>query len=129
MTFVQKRDAALAVLTQAGIGRSNYAPPLLRLLWWLGIQAPPPHFNGFVSNALMMGTYFAAAFGSVMTLSAIFLMHQVAPGWLPAALYFATVALVTGPMFGLFMASYYAYGARRHNLPKWRDFQPAGAVE
>ena len=129
MTFVQKRDAALAMLAQAGIGRSNYAPPLLRLLWWLGVQAPPPHFNGFASNALMMGTSFAITFGTVVTVIAVFLTHQVAPDWQAVALYFATSALLSGPMFGLFMASYYAFGARRHNLPKWRDFQPAGAVE
>jgi cytosine/uracil/thiamine/allantoin permease len=34
-------------------------------------------------------------------------------------------ALGAGVLFGVFMASYYAYGRRKYGIPLWRDFNPA----
>ncbi|WP_249508025.1 DUF6404 family protein, partial [Escherichia coli] len=35
--------------------RSNYAPPLLRILWRLGIRLPPLPFMPFWQVTLLMG--------------------------------------------------------------------------
>ena len=61
--FEQKLDAALALLASTGIYRSNYAPPLYRFLWWLGVKVPPPHFRSFAANFAITGSYFAIISG------------------------------------------------------------------
>ncbi|MFZ6755548.1 DUF6404 family protein, partial [Undibacterium sp. Dicai25W] len=50
MNCSRKRGAALKLLESIGISRSNYAPPLVRLLWRVGIDIPPPHFGGIFTN-------------------------------------------------------------------------------
>lgn len=34
-------------------------------------------------------------------------------------------AVFAGLIFGFCMASYYRYGAEKHRIPLWKDFQPA----
>ena len=114
MKTSEKRDAALKLLASTGIWRSNYAPPLLRLLWRLGFDVPPPHFGTFWGNALSNGTFFGIGWGVLMWLFGLYdpemslgLKFRVASG--------------AGLIFGLAMASYYAYGKRKHNLPSWKE--------
>lgn len=40
--------------------RSNYAPPLLRILWRLGIRLPPLPFMPFWQVTLLMGGLWGA---------------------------------------------------------------------
>ncbi len=118
MDALQKREAALRLLETKGISHSNYAPPAARLLWRLGFDVPPPHFAGFGATALVAGSYFGVAWGLIMWL--LFWSHQhfsIAIGLI--------VALGAGVLFGVFMASYYAYGRRKYGIPLWRDFNPA----
>ena len=117
MLAIEKRDAALKLLASTGMRRSNYAPPLVRLLWRLEIDAPPPHFRGFCSNALSAGTYFAIAWGAFMWV--VIWSRQE----LPVGLALGS-AVAAGVIFGLGMASYYAYGRRKYNLPSWKEFKP-----
>jgi hypothetical protein len=63
MSSNPKREAAIKILASTGIWRSSYAPPLLRLLWRLGFDAPPPHFVSFSAIALFSGSYFAITLG------------------------------------------------------------------
>lgn len=44
MTFEQKKARAIALMDSKKMWRSNYAPPLLRILWRLGIRLPPLPF-------------------------------------------------------------------------------------
>ncbi len=129
MTFAQKKTAALACLAATNIARNNYAPLLYRLLWSLGLQIAPPHFNGFITNLFVSGTVFATAFGAIMTAQAVFLTHQIIPDMQGITLYFATVGPPAGLAFGLLMATYYAFGAHKHKLPKWRDLQTSTGWE
>jgi len=118
MTFDEKRAAALALLATTGIWRSNYAPPLLRLLWKLGIDVPPPHFVGFTWNFIVSALFFGVAWGLVMW----------AVLWSRASMTLGTMvgtSALAGMLFGLCMASYYRFGARRHKIPLWKDFHPA----
>jgi hypothetical protein len=96
-----RRTAALNLLAATGMWRSNYAPPALRLLWRLGVDAPPPHFRTFSGNALLMGSLFAVTYPCAM---------RVIEG--SAAFTPPLHALVQIPLsaviFGVGIASYYS---------------------
>ena len=109
-----RRLAALALLAATGMRPSNYAPPLFRLLWWLGLDVPPPHFASFWSNALGTGLFFGPVWGAAMWV--LFSSGENVP--------LQTVVLAVGGAggsFGLVMAAYYAYGGRKYALPAWRE--------
>lgn len=102
------------MLAQCGIMKSNYAPPIYRLLWRFGVKMPPPHFAGFIFNFLFTGTIFAVGFGTF-----VWLFSWSANGKSAAGAVLASLA--AGILFGLSMASYYRYGARKHKLPAWPE--------
>ncbi len=56
MTFEQKSPGNCPD-GQQKMWRSNYAPPLLRILWRLGIRLPPLPFMPFWQVTLLMGAY------------------------------------------------------------------------
>ena len=114
-----KRSTALNLLAATGMSRNNYAPSALRVLWRLGVDAPPPHFASFAANAFVFGSFFAVSYGLTVRLidgSAAFR----SPG---LALLRIAISAVC---FGVAMASYYAYGRRRYGLPFWRDLDHRG---
>ena len=117
MTYSSRLQAALDLVATTGIRESNYAPPMRRLLWRLGVNVPPPHFAGFLYNAAITGGWFAIAWGLVMWL-AIWSKQGM-------SVHSAVgVAAVGGLLFGLAMAQYYRFGARKHRLPRWADIPP-----
>jgi hypothetical protein len=118
MRFAQKLAAALVLLASTGMWRSNYAPPLHRLLWKLGMRVPPPHFVGFAANFVSFGLWLGVVWGLLMWFTG-WSRQSMAP---QAAL---GAAIFVGLFFGLCMAGYYRYGARKHGIPPWRDFRPA----
>jgi len=107
-----KRTAALAHLAATGIWRSNYEPPLLRLLWSLNLDVPPPHFAPFWANAIVTGGIFGAGWTAIMWFAVW--SHQSMP--FAAG---ATIGTGAGALFGVTMAAYYEYGKRKHHLPAW----------
>jgi hypothetical protein len=111
-----KREAALRLLSATGMKRSNYEPPLLRLLWRLGVDAPPPHFASFGANALVAGIFFGSCWGMSMWL---FLWRQQAAPITVSLL----SSVLAGLLFGIAMATYYAYGRRKYNLPSWHSLR------
>jgi sulfite exporter TauE/SafE len=117
MRFEQKLAAAFTLLEPTGIWRSNYAPPVYRLLWRLGARVAPPHFVGFVTNFLIAAVSFGAVWGLLMCF-AVWSHQAMSPR---GALVTASCA---GLCFGLFMATYYRYGTWKHEIPLWRDFRP-----
>jgi hypothetical protein len=116
MRFKQKLTAALALLASTGMWRSNYAPPLHRLLWRIGASVPPPHFRSFIANFVSAGVWFGVFWGLAMWLTGS--SHQ-------GLSRLAAVALFVGFLFGLFEAVRYRHGANKHRIPLWKDFQPA----
>ena len=100
---------------QRGIGQYTTAPPLYRLLWRIGIEAPPPHFASFGSIALLMGLFFGVFWGLVMWFTI----------WreddMPIALALTTSA-IAGLLFGVIMAAYFRWRARKLALPPWQDY-------
>lgn len=114
-----RRDAALNLLAATGMRRSNYAPPGVRLLWLLGVDAPPPHFATFPAAALVTGSVFGIFFGLAdKVLRGVGFPSR--PMSLPEI---ATIALTVGVM----NASYYAHGRRKHRLPSWRELDRGGS--
>ncbi|SFG95650.1 hypothetical protein SAMN05518865_1252 [Duganella sp. CF458] len=92
--------------------KSNYAPPLFRILWRIGVHVRPPHFASFSANFLLTGAWFGVVWGALMWL-------LVWPGTGKSSLVAAITALVSGVSFGLCMALYYRHGARKYKLPEW----------
>ena len=118
MSNLDKRNAALQLLRRTSIRPANFQPPMLRLLWRMGVDARPPHFCSFLHNVLFSGAVFGATWGGFMWLT----LWQGSQAPLRAA----AIALLTGAGFGLSMACYYAYGRRVHALPSWDELD-AGA--
>jgi uncharacterized BrkB/YihY/UPF0761 family membrane protein len=114
MTFEAKKQAALGELEESGIWRSNYLPPVLLFCWWLDLEVRPPHYNGFWTNAIPIGLFFAVLWGFFMWL----FVWGPSVASLPSA---AGSALLAGGLFGLFMGLYYRWSARRHGLSRWSD--------
>ncbi len=98
--------------------RTSYAPALVRLLWHLGVKVPPPHFASFVGVFAVAATVFGLTWGLMMWL--VLWSDQDIP--VQRALVQTAFA---GLIFGLLLAVYYHYGARRHGLPKWEDISGA----
>ena len=111
MMYEKKLKAALELLATTGIWRSNYSPPLFRLLWLCGVRVPPPHFRSFVANTTTLGSFFGIAWGMAMWL-------LVWRGEDRGEVILAASALA-GLLFGLCMAAYYQHGQRKHALPDW----------
>ncbi len=113
MDFKQRRTAALALLAATGIMRSNYEPPLLRMLWRAGFEVPPPHFARSWKVGLIAAAYFSVAWGTMMWLF----------GQARALEVLGASALVAGVLFGVAMGAYYAYGKRKYALPDWDQLE------
>ncbi|EFM0670327.1 hypothetical protein CD42_005097 [Escherichia coli] len=63
MTFEQKKARAIALMDSKKMWRSNYAPPLLRILWRLGIRLPPLPFMPFWQVAVLTGGLWGTSWG------------------------------------------------------------------
>ncbi len=66
MTFEQKKARAIALMDSKKMWRSNYAPPLLRILWRLGIRLPPLPFMPFWQVTVLMGGLWGISWGCAM---------------------------------------------------------------
>ncbi|EFA4866180.1 hypothetical protein DFY03_22325 [Escherichia coli] len=64
MTFEQKKARAIALMDSKKMWRSNYAPPLLRILWRLGIRLPPLPFMPFWQVTVLTGGLFGLCMAS-----------------------------------------------------------------
>lgn len=112
MDFQARRQQALAILGQTGMQRSSYAPPLLCILWRMGVQVRPPHFMGFWRAVVLAGSWFGLAWGLFMWFTVW--SRQPVDGWTAV-----TGAVGAGLFFGLSMAVYYAHGRKKYRLPDW----------
>jgi hypothetical protein len=116
--FEARRDEAVRVLLQKGLARSSVEPPLLRLLWRLGMQVRPPPFASFASTALGAGTFFAVGWGGGMW--AVLWRFSFMSGWVMAA-----AAGLAGVLFGLSIAGLLAWRRRTLALPTWEQLLPS----
>lgn len=116
MNFEEKCQFAVKELDNAKIWKSNYNPPLIKLLHKLGFKIPYPHYNSFIRNAVFTGLFFGVTWGILMYL---FL-------WKSESMFLksmATTASFAGILFGLCMASYYRYGFKKYRLTPWSEMK------
>ena len=115
MSHAEKIQLMFDDLSRRGIGAWTFAPPLYRMLWRFGIQIPPPHFSSFPFLFFFQGSFFGIVWGLFIGLT--FWTWLRLPLWL-----LAVAAVSAGVLFGLCMAAYYRWQARKHHLPLWRDY-------
>jgi membrane associated rhomboid family serine protease len=111
MSTLSRRELALQILSKTGMQVSNYSPPAVRLLWRMGIDCPPPHFARFWPVFFISGVYFGVMLGLFMWLATLY-----RPLFLLSSVPFG--AAIAGCCFGFFMASYYAIGRWKYQLPR-----------
>ncbi|WP_276567880.1 DUF6404 family protein [Idiomarina ramblicola] len=114
MSFEAKKQAAMAELENSKIWRSNYEPPFLLFMWWLGKETRPPHYNSFMCNALSLGSFFAVGWGLIMWL---FVWSSTGLSALAAI----GATLLAGLSVGLIVAYYYSFSAKRNKLSRWKE--------
>lgn len=114
MSFERKKERALSIMESKNMWRSNYAPPLLRGLWKLGLKIPPLPFASFWQITITMGFGFGLVWGLVMW----FFTWQgmgVQPSWA----IFRSVSC--GILFGVVMASFHGWRKKANGLPEWKN--------
>jgi hypothetical protein len=116
MTHEEKLELMYRHTDALGISRATVAPPAWRLLWKMGVQAPPPLFAPFLPMALATGSFFTLGWGLLMWLAL-----WARQGMPLAAMVGSAVA--AGVLFGLIMAGVYRYLARKHRLPTWAEYR------
>ncbi|MBK0167087.1 DUF6404 family protein [Klebsiella sp. S69] len=114
MEFAARKRKALAIMASRKMWKSNYAPPLIRLLWWLGVKIPPLPFAPFWQVFRWMGGFFSMWYGLLM-----YLMVWRVQGRSP--LFACATSLIAGVLFGLTMALFHWWRRRANNLPDWKD--------
>lgn len=101
-------------LEKSSILRVNYSPVFVQLIRKLGMQLPPPHYASFIANTLIMGVMFGTLWGVLMYLL-VWKDQQLALNSM------GVKVAISGLWFGLMMACYYKYSARKNQLTPWSD--------
>ncbi|MFM4685159.1 DUF6404 family protein [Klebsiella pneumoniae] len=114
MDFEVRKQKALAIMVRHNMFKCNYAPPLIRFLWWLGVKIPPLPFASFWQVFGLMAGSFSVMYGLLM-----YLMVWRPQGMSP--LFACAVSLIMSVLFGLTMAFFYLWLRRVHKLPDWKD--------
>ena len=111
MSFESRRAKALDLLKSTGMVRSNYEPPLLRALWKIGFEVPPPHFVPFWKLTLFVAVWFGGVWSVFMWLTT----------WSGQGVAWTTLCIpaLVGTVIGLSLSLYYAHGRRKYRLPAW----------
>lgn len=109
-----QREKAIQHLLSLGIPREDIAPPLLRGLWRLGFDMPPPVFASFWQNFFVSGVFYSA-----MSSGPIWAVYWSRNGTSP--LQGILCAVGAGAVFGLISATSSEKAKRKNGLPAWRD--------
>ena len=114
MSFERRMERALAIMESKNMWRCNYAPPLLRGLWRLGVKIPPLPFVSFWQITLIMGLMFGLLWGLIVWFSS-WKEIGVQPLW--AILW----SQMGGILFGVLMATFHGWRKKANKLPDWQD--------
>lgn len=114
MCFERKKERALAIMQSKKMWPSNYAPPLIRGLWFVGLKIPPLPFAPFWQITLVLGSGFALCWGAAMWWSL----------WRFTGIPFSEGlyrSLGAGLLFGLVMALFQRWRNKANRLPAWKN--------
>lgn len=112
--YNRRFDAALGEIAETSVWKSNYNPPMLRSLRFLGFRPRPPHYAAFLSILLGYAAWFGPIWGAMMWFAA----------WRDegfTVLSAVSASAAAGLLFGLAMAVYYAWGRKKYGLSRWQD--------
>lgn len=112
--FKRKADKAFALMAEKGLCKTTRIPFIYRMLWSLGIKAPPALFASFGSNLCILGVYYAVVYGCIMW---FFSWHP--RGMIP--LTGLITSLITGLFYGACMAIVYRKRRKGSGLPEWEQ--------
>ena len=115
MTHREKVVYLLDDVETRGVGRYVAAPPVHRLAWRLGVEVPPPHFQGFIAVFLSFFGSDGLAIGIVSWVLA----------WTVSGHDVGVVikqAMVLGAVSGFLRACAYRRQARRLDLHRWTQY-------
>ena len=101
-------------LEMSGLNSLNYAPPLFRLARKTGLRVRPPHYMSFLRATLILTVIFGTVWGVFMW---IVLWRDMGMPWQGAV----AASALAGILFGLLMAEYYRWSAKRAGLSRWED--------
>lgn len=114
MVFEDKKEKALTLMENKKMWRSNYAPPLLKMLWRLGAKVPPPPFAPFWLNTVIFSIVFIPLWGIFMWFST----WQDEP---VSVLTMTLNSLSAGLIYGACMALFHFWRMRAKDLPDWKS--------
>lgn len=114
MTFEERRQRAIAVLNRHGIPQHTSEPVQLRLFRKLGMQVRPLHFESFWRTTLVSALWFGPFWALIM-----WFFSWRKDGGSPLVYLLATAA--SGLVYGLVMASIYAWSRKKYRLPSWES--------
>jgi hypothetical protein len=114
MTFEQKKERAIALMESKNMWKSNYAPPLIRGLWKLGLKIPPLPFMPFWQTTLITGIFFGSAWGLIIW---FFSWEQMGVSLSAAIL----TSFISSILFGVTVAVCSWWLKKRNNLPTWNE--------
>ena len=118
MTHNEKLKLMFEDLSQLGVSRWTFAPPIYRLLWKFGFEVPPPLFSSFGHLLVFQGGFFGFFWGLFMGLFFIILLPTHLLVWL-----IPLMAISAGFLFGLCMAIICRWQARNLKLPTWEEYE------
>lgn len=116
MTLDQKRSAALQLLRSRGLLKTDNVPPLLKLLWGLGLNVPPPQFASFFGLFVFSSLALALPWGALM-----WLLKWNASHMSIGEILFRSIGF--GCCVGLFFTLMVRYSARKNSIPHWSQFK------
>ena len=114
--FLAKRDIALRLMTDKGIGSWRAAPPIYHAFWACGVRIRPPLFATFLFNLIYQASVCAIFLSPCAYILAL-------AGKLDGVSRPLIVAAVAGAavLLGLMGALESRYFARKHRLPPWSE--------
>lgn len=115
MTHKEKLNKMFKELPERGIRKYEFAPPLYRLLWRIGIEIPPPLFSSFIFLFIFEGLLFGIPWG-------VFMWLFERSRNVMSAISYILGSIFAGIFFGLIMAINFRRQAKKYNLPLWKDY-------
>lgn len=110
--FERKKERAFEIIKQKKMWKSNYAPPLLRILWRCGINMPLFPFAPFWLNMTIMSVWFGVP---VTLVSCILSLNEGNA----CANHIIAQGVISTLFYGFFMAAFHAWARYFYRLPTW----------
>ncbi|NOH99388.1 DUF6404 family protein [Vibrio sp. 99-70-13A1] len=112
MSFEKQLDAAHNELEEKGVWKSNFNPPIIKLLRLLGFKFPPPYYQKFLINLFFTSMFFGVGFGVISWLmTGQFLDKTVVQTLIEAG--------IGGLVFGFLMSTFYYVRRKQLGLTVW----------